>query len=80
MQIYIDIGSLIGEFIGFMMIGIALLRINKMGKGHRKISNDDSISENEKVIQNKTITILKIGFSFIAISVLILALDFLGLI
>ena len=77
MQIYIDIGSLIGEFIGFIMIGIALLRINKMGKEHRKISNDDSLSENEKVIQNKTITILKIGFSVIVISVLILALDFL---
>ena len=36
---------LISFIIGFMMTAIAILHINKMGKEHKKVSNDDFLLE-----------------------------------
>lgn len=62
--------------LGLVMVGIALLRINKLAKQHRKVSNDDFLLENEKPIQNKNIIILIIGSSLMMISTLIMGYVF----
>ncbi|EQB85876.1 hypothetical protein J2Z44_002743 [Clostridium punense] len=49
------------ELLGLTMIGIAILRFKKTLKEHRKISDDDLISDGEKLVQNKSIKILIIG-------------------
>ena len=61
---------LISFIIGFMMTGIAILRINKMGKKHKKVSNDEFLLENEKLIQKKNIVILITGLTLIMIFLL----------
>ena len=66
----------IGNLFGFIMIGIALWRFNKTLKEHRKTSNDDFLSESEKIIQNKSIKILIIGFSILMITFLIQSIAF----
>jgi len=73
---YIFLISLIIFVIGFMMTGIALLRINKMGKEHKKVSNDEFLLENEKLIQKKNIVILITGLTLIMISLLINGIAF----
>ena len=65
---------LIGNLLGLMMVGIAILGFNKLVKQHRKVSNDDFLLENEKQIQNKSIIILVIGFSISVITSLIILL------
>lgn len=62
---------LIGDFFGFILIGIALWRFKKTLKEHRKTSNDDFLSESEKIVQNKSIKIMIIGFSIVCIIMLI---------
>ncbi len=57
----------IGDILGLILIGIALWRFKKTLKEHRKTSNDDFLSESEKIVQNKSIKILIIGFSIICI-------------
>ncbi|MBU3217433.1 hypothetical protein LL033_05025 [Clostridium estertheticum] len=59
---------LISFVLGFMMTGIALLLIKKMGIEHNKVSNDDFLLENEKLIQKKNIVILITGLTFMMIS------------
>lgn len=61
----------IDNLFGFIMIGIALWRIKKTLKKHRKTSNDEFLSESEKIIQNKNIKILIMGLSIIMITFLI---------
>jgi len=63
--------SIIGNIFGFIVVGIALWRFKKTLKEHRKTSNDNFLSESEKIIQNKSIKILIIGFSIICITLLI---------
>ena len=67
---------IIGDILGLVMVGIALIRFNKLAKQHKKVSNDDFLLENEKPIQNKSIIILVIGFSLIIISTLIMGYAF----
>lgn len=67
---------LISVVLGFMMTLIAILRINKMGKEHKKVSNDEFLLENEKLIQNKNIIILIMGFILIIISLLTVGIAF----
>ena len=55
---------------GFMMTLIAILRINKMGKDHKKVSNDEFLLENEKLIQKRNIITLITGLILIIISLL----------
>lgn len=62
--------SIISVLLACVLIGIAILRFKKMLKLHRKASNDDFLSESEKIIQNKSIIILIIGVSIIIISIL----------
>ena len=38
-------------YLGFVMVGIAFLGFNKLGKEHRKVSKDDFLLEHEKPIQ-----------------------------
>ena len=59
---------LIGLVLGSMMTLISILRINKMGKEHKKVSNDEFLLENEKLIQKKNIIILITGLILIIIS------------
>ena len=59
------------SLLGFVMVGIAFLGFNKLGKEHRKVSKDDFLLEHEKPIQNKNIIIMIIGLSLIMISILI---------
>lgn len=68
---YIWLISLIIFVLGFIMSGTALLRINKMGKEHKKVSNDEFLLENEKLIQKKNIVILIMGLTLTMISLLI---------
>lgn len=57
-------------FLGFLLVGIALLEFNKMRKEHRKVSNDDFLLESEKIIQDRNIKIFITGFSIICISLI----------
>jgi len=57
-------------FLGFLLVGIALLKFNKMGKEHKKVSNDDFLLESEKIIQNRNIKIFITGLSIISISLI----------
>ena len=66
---------LISEVLGFVMVCIALIGFNKLGKEHKKVSNDDLLLENEKLIQSKNIRIFIIGFLIIAISTLISGIE-----
>ena len=59
---------LISLVLGSMMTLISILRINKMGKEHKKVSNDEFLLENEKLIQKKNIIILITGLILIIIS------------
>jgi uncharacterized membrane protein len=61
----------IGNFFGFILVVIALWRFKKTLKEHRKTSNDDFLSESEKIVQKKSIKILIIGFIVICITNLI---------
>ena len=61
---------LISLVLGFMMTLIAILRINKMGKEHKKVSNDEFLLENEKLIQKRNIITLITGLILIIISLL----------
>lgn len=61
----------VGQLLGYILIIIAILRFRKTLKEHRKTSNNDFLSEAEKPIQNKSIIILIIGFSFVFITLLI---------
>jgi hypothetical protein len=61
---------IIFSILGFIMIVTALWRFKKTFEEHRKCSNDDILSESEKIIQNKTIKILIIGVIFICISII----------
>jgi hypothetical protein len=67
----------IGNLLGLTLIGIALWRFTKTLKEHRKTSNDDFLSEGEKIIQNKSIKILIIGFSITCITNLIIGFQLL---
>lgn len=67
---------LISFVLGLLMVGIALLRINKMGKEHRKLSNDELLLEHEKLIQKKNIVILITGLKLQMISMLIIGSAF----
>ena len=60
-----------GNLLGLTLICIILWRFKGTLKEHRKTSDDDFLSENEKIIQNKSIKILIIGFSIICITNLI---------
>jgi hypothetical protein len=67
---------LISLVLGFMMTLIANVRINKMGKEHKKVSNDEFLLENEKLIQKKNIIILIMGLILIIISLLTVGIAF----
>lgn len=56
------------ELLGLTMIGIAILRFKKTLKEHRKISDDDLLSDGEKLVQNKSIKILIVGISIFLVT------------
>ena len=58
----------IGYFLGFMLVAIALWRFMRTLKEHRKTSNNDFLSESEKIVQKKSIKILIMGFIVIFIT------------
>lgn len=58
----------IGNFLGLILVVTALWRFKKTLKEHRKTSNDDFLSESEKITQNKSIKILISGFIVLCIS------------
>ena len=63
--------TIIGNILGFTLVGIAFWRFKKLEKEHKKTSNDDFLSESQKIIQNKSIKILTSGLSIICIIALI---------
>ncbi|KAJ49619.1 flagellar biogenesis protein FliO [Clostridium tetanomorphum] len=61
----------IDTLFGVILVGIAFWRFKKLQKDHKKTSNDDYLSESEKIVVNKNIKILIIGLSMLCISALI---------
>lgn len=62
---------IIGNFAGLILAGIAIWRFIKTLKEHRKTSNDEFLSESEKMIQKKSIKILIAGILVVCITNLI---------
>ncbi len=50
--------TIIGTLLGVIIVGIAFWRFKKLEKEHKKTSNDDYLSDSEKIVQNKSIKIL----------------------
>ena len=71
MQSVFKLISAIGTLLGIIIFGVAFWRFKKLEKAHKKTSNDDYLSDSEKIVQNKSIKILIIGFSMLCISALI---------
>lgn len=61
----------VGQLLGYIMITIAIFRFRITLKEHRKTSNSEFLSEDEKPIQNKSIKILIIGVSIIFTTIII---------
>jgi hypothetical protein len=69
--IYTLLLSLFLLVLGLILTGIGFWRIKKTAIEHKKVCEDEFLTDDEKPIQNRTIKILVTGLSFMAISTIL---------
>lgn len=67
-NLLVNILFLFFGFLGLILIVIGIWRLKKTEIEHKKVSNDDFLSESEKITQNRTIKILIAGLLLMVIS------------